>query len=403
MTTPLEAQHPTPDKPRRTLTKGQTKILVGAAVPMVGIGGVGAWGTATNMMANFPDAGTAFGVVAAGEGVTFVLSLVYVGLILLGQAAPTAVRVGLWVLPAVAAAVGAVVAKNTTDSVVYAVTPMAMCMSAEGLGLLARRIVVYATGEDKEAERRNAETLQKLQYQWHVSQNHPDEKQRRAAELKAWDLLEKVGAGDVTLGTGLVTVQRERMTQGADAALAMMVGAPTVTAPAAVTGTAPALAESVTPALPAGRDARDGKDEPVTPVETADDAVAGPERDGTGDDTQVNDGDDATDEDAELARHKRRLYVKVAEIAVKTGVATPEPDEQLTDEQITVVLRALRSLEHPPPSYRQASIVYRQAGFKGAEEKTRPIWKALQTEAEAEKETKTDQHDRAAQDDQAAI
>ncbi|XIG72725.1 hypothetical protein C1N81_04235 (plasmid) [Streptomyces sp. SGAir0957] len=386
MTTPLEAQPPAPERSRRTLTKGQMKVLIGAAVPMVGIGGIGAWGTATNMMANFPETGTAFGVVAAGEGVTFVLSLVYVGLILLGQAAPTAVRVGLWVLPAVAATVGAVVAKNTTDSVVYAVTPMAMCMSAEGLGLLARRIVVYATGEDKEAERRNAATIQKLQYQWHVSQNHPDEERRKKAELKAWGLLEKVGAGDVTLGTGLVTVQRQRMTQGADAALAMMVGAPTVTPPDAVTGTAPALAESVTPALPASGNERDGAEESVTPATPLVETVTGPKHDETGSVTQVNDGGDATDADADLVRHTQRLYVKVAEIAVKTGVETPVPGEQLTDEQIKVVLRALRSLEHPPPSYRQAGMVFRQAGFKGAEDKTRPIWRLLQTEAEAEAE-----------------
>src|SRR5512139_2381189 len=110
---------------------------------MIAVGAFGAWGTYSNVVAEFDRAATAAGVVAAGEGVTLILALVAVGLTMLGQAAPAPVHVGLWLAPILASGTGIAVADTVTEAVVYAITPLAMSGAAEGLGLLARRIVIY--------------------------------------------------------------------------------------------------------------------------------------------------------------------------------------------------------------------------------------------------------------------
>lgn len=208
-----------------TLTRGQKAVLTAATLPMIGAGGLGAWGTYANITSVFHRTGTAAGVVAAGEGATLVLALVLVGLTMLGQPSPLAVRAGLWLLPAAAAVTGAVVAPGTRDAVVFAITPMAMTVSAEGLGLLARRIVIRTTGVDVEAQRRNATTLRRIAYLRARAERHPWSWVKRYSALRAWWLMGRAGDGDVQLGSGLVTVQRERLTEGADVALATMLGA----------------------------------------------------------------------------------------------------------------------------------------------------------------------------------
>ncbi|WP_211265273.1 conjugal transfer protein [Actinacidiphila oryziradicis] len=206
------------------LTRGQAWILATATLPMIATGALGGWGTYTNIVTKFGRAATALGVVAAGEGVTLVLALVMVGLTMLGQSAPAPVRVGLWCAPLAASLIGVSVASNLTESVVYALTPMAMCASAEGISLIARRIVVYRTGVDMEAQRRHAATVQQLAYHRARAANHPNEGARRRSELRSWRLARKVGVGDAELGASLVRVQRERLREGADAALAGMFG-----------------------------------------------------------------------------------------------------------------------------------------------------------------------------------
>jgi hypothetical protein len=67
--------------------------------------------------------GTALGIVAAGEGATLVLALVMVGLTMLGQSAPAAVRLGLWGAPVAAAVVGVSLADGVAEAVVYGITP----------------------------------------------------------------------------------------------------------------------------------------------------------------------------------------------------------------------------------------------------------------------------------------
>jgi hypothetical protein len=220
----------------RQLTNGQARVLGTATVAMLAVGGFGAWGTYTNTVTEFGRAATAAGVVAAGEGLTLILALTMLGLTLLGQAAPAWVRGGLWLAPLTACFTGLSIADNFTESAVYAVTPLAMSGAAEGLGLIARRIVIYTTGVDAEAQRRNAHAVQQLAYHQAAAERHPDSRKRKSALKKSWRLARYVGVGDHVLGAALVDVQRERITGGADTALASMYGGQTDTPPASPVG-----------------------------------------------------------------------------------------------------------------------------------------------------------------------
>ncbi|MFB7764226.1 hypothetical protein [Streptomyces xiamenensis] len=376
----------------RSLTRGQILILAAAAVPMVAVGVAGAVGTYANIKTQFPSSASALGVVAAGEGATLILALVYVGLTMLGQTAPAPVRVGLWVLPAVAAGVGAVIATGTRETVVFAITPMAMCVAAEGLGLLARRIVVHSTGTDLEAQRRNAVRLQRLSFQRAKAAHHPDPEVRKKAALKSWKLAAKVGVGDADLGANLVEVQRERLSQGADAALADMF--------------APAVTPAATAALPAG----DGAAHDSGTEHAA--LVAG-SRPGAGAITQVstqapalasrpgahavtaapvtNSGatvfETVTAEDAPATDGRA---VTVEEVAAVAGVPVPVPGERLTDGQVGVVLRHLRYRQDPPASYRQAVQAFRDGGYVGGEQRVRRAWGELMSQEEADTQAEAD-------------
>jgi hypothetical protein len=211
---------------RRELTTGQTVVLGAAAVVMAAVGGFGAWGTYTNVVSEFHRAATAAGVVAAGEGLTLIVALTMLGLTMLGQAAPAVVRGGLWLAPVTACFTGLAIADNATESAVYALTPLAMSGAAEGLGLIARRIVVYRTGRDAEADRRNATTVQQLAYQQALATGHPDEEVQQDATRKAWKLIGRVGVGDPGLAEGLVDVSRDKLKQGAGRALGRMLALP---------------------------------------------------------------------------------------------------------------------------------------------------------------------------------
>ncbi|MGW1804341.1 hypothetical protein [Streptomyces sp. NPDC002078] len=346
--------------PERSLSWGQTLVLSATALPMVGFGGLGAWGTYSNITSVFHRSATALGVVAAGEGATLVLALTLVGLTMLGQSSPAAVRLGLWTLPAVASATGAAVAPTGTESVVFAFTPMAMCVAAEGMGLLARRIVVYRTGVDAEAQRRNAAVVQKLAYHRARAANHPDEDARNDSELKSWKLAKKVGTGDALLGAHLVDVQRERMTAGADAALAGMFALP-VTAPGTSVTAAPELAA----------------------VEAA--GERGVTLAVTEEDTQVTAEFEPVPAGAVTpVTPSVTPPVTLEEIAAVAGVATPQPGEPLTDEQLVVVLRHLRYSDDPPLSYRQAVTGFREGGFVGGEQRVRKAWGSLMSHEESD-------------------
>ncbi|MCI3276275.1 hypothetical protein [Streptomyces cylindrosporus] len=344
----------------RALSWGQIIVLGAAAVPMVAFGGLGAVGTYSNITSVFHRSATALGVIAAGEGATLVLALVLVGLTMLGQSAPAAVRLGLWTLPAVASLTGAAVANTVTEAVVFAVTPLAMCVSAEGMGLLARRIVVYRTGVDVEAQRRNAAVVQRLAYHRARAANHPDQGAREDSERASWKLAKKVGTGDALLGARLVDVQRERMSDGADAALAGMFALPV---------TAPAAAVTATPERPAVE--ASGK-ESVTPPVTAED-------------TQVTAEFETVPPQAVTpVTPPAKPPVTLDEIAGVAGVPTPQPGEPLDDVQLVVVLRHLRYTDDPPLSYRQAVAAFREAGFVGGEQRVRKAWGSLMSHEESE-------------------
>ncbi|MEW1634500.1 conjugal transfer protein [Streptomyces sp. NPDC093801] len=213
----------------KPLTPAQKTVLGLAFVPMVGTGLAGGFGTYTNISTAY-GSGTAVGAVAAGEGATAVLALVLLGLTMLGQSSPLVIRSGLWALPAAASAMSSMAAKSPGEIVIYALTPMGMTASAEGAAFLARRIVVHRDGRDGEAERRAAEVVQALAYHRARAEHHPDEKVRRKSELEAWKLARKVGTGDLALGDRLLDVQRDRITAGADSALAAMFDTPTTPA-----------------------------------------------------------------------------------------------------------------------------------------------------------------------------
>ncbi|MEU1497010.1 conjugal transfer protein [Streptomyces sp. NPDC005732] len=208
----------------RKLTGGQIAVLTVAAVAMLVVGAFGAWGTYTNAVSEFQRQATAAGVVASGEGLTLILALIMLGRTMLGQASPGIVRAGMWVAPVSASAIGISIAGDVREAAVYAVTPLAMSGAAEGLGLIARSIVVYRTGVDAETMRRNADAARQLAYERAVADGHPDQRKKKRAVRRYWRLAKYVGVGDAELGAGLVDVQRIRVRGGADAALASMYG-----------------------------------------------------------------------------------------------------------------------------------------------------------------------------------
>ncbi|MEW2300254.1 conjugal transfer protein [Streptomyces sp. NPDC006655] len=217
----------------RELTRGQAVVLGAAAVAMVVVGAFGAWGTYTNAGAAFHRQATAAGVVAAGEGLTLILALIMLGRTMLNMPSPAVVRGGMWLAPLTASLIGIAIASDIREAAVYAVTPLAMSGAAEGLGLIARSIVVYRTGIDAETIRRNADVARQLAYQRAVADGHPGGWRKKSAVRRYWRLAKYVGVGDTELGAGLVDVQRVRVRDGADAALATMYGAATPTLEAA--------------------------------------------------------------------------------------------------------------------------------------------------------------------------
>ncbi|MFF0016104.1 conjugal transfer protein [Streptomyces sp. NPDC005374] len=192
---------------------------------MLATGVIGGIGTYSNIGHAY-GRGTALGALGAGEGATAVLALVLLGLTMLGQSSPRVVRAGLWALPAAASVMGAMAAPDPARTVIYALTPMGMSVSAEGMAFLARRIVVHTDGRDAEHERHTADLVQALAYHRARAAQHPSNRVQWWSERKSWRLARKIGVGDTALGSRLLDVQRDRVTEGADAALASMFATP---------------------------------------------------------------------------------------------------------------------------------------------------------------------------------
>ncbi len=120
----------------------------------------------------------------------------------------------------------AMAADDPGRTVIYAVTPMGMCVAAEGMAFLARRIVVHQDGRDAEAEAEAATVVRALAYHRARAANHPSSWVRKWSDRTSWRLARKVGVGDASLGARLLDVQRDRLTSGADAVLAAMFTTP---------------------------------------------------------------------------------------------------------------------------------------------------------------------------------
>lgn len=354
---------------RRPLSKAQKFVLTAAVVPMLATGVAGGIGTYTNISGAY-GTGTALGAVAAGEGATAVLALVLLGLTMLGQSSPAVIRLGLWATPIAAAVMAAMAADDPGSTVIYAVTPMGMCVAAEGMAFLARRIVVHTDGRDAEAEAKATAVVRSLAYHRARAANHPDAKVQKRSDRKAWRLARKAGTGDTTLGARLLDVQRERVTHGADVALGEMFSLP-VTAPVTPPVTAPAIDAPQRPALEAPPQGGDAADTQVTP-HVADDGGEGVTPEGVTVPEQPTTGDRG-----DAPESAPRTGVTLPEVAAVASVTTPVTGEPLSDEQLVVVLRYLRHSVDPPMSYRQAATAFRDAGYVGAEKRVRAAWGTL--------------------------
>ncbi|MFE0633500.1 conjugal transfer protein [Streptomyces sp. NPDC058864] len=241
-TTPQQTQEGSTTM-KNPISRMQKTLLWVTIVPMLAIGILGGVGTYSNLSHRYGGE-TALGALAAGEGATAVMALVLLVTTLFNRPAPLVVRLGLWALPAAAAAMGATAAKGIGQTIVYALTPMAITAAAEAIAYLARIVVIHQDGRDIEAETRAAAVIRDLAYHQARAAAHPDKKVRAKSVKKSWKLAAKVGAGDTTLGTDLLDVQRDRLTQSAGVALERMF-TPGITAPV------PALLAASAPQAPA--------------------------------------------------------------------------------------------------------------------------------------------------------
>ncbi|OYP09977.1 hypothetical protein CFC35_41920 [Streptomyces sp. FBKL.4005] len=206
---------------KKPLGRVKIGLLIITALVMVGVGILGGVGTYSNLSGRYGGE-TALGALGAGEGATAVLALVLLVTTVFGRPAPRVVRLGLWALPAAAGIMGATAADGMGQTIVYALTPMAITASAESVAYLARLAVVHQEGRDVEAEARAAAVVRDLAYHQARAAAHPSKGARKRSVRKSWRLARKVGTGDTTLGTDLLGVQRVRLTQGADIALERM-------------------------------------------------------------------------------------------------------------------------------------------------------------------------------------
>ncbi|WP_460071106.1 hypothetical protein [Streptomyces sp. YKOK-I1] len=320
----------------KKLTWGQIAVLVLATLPMIAVGGFGGWGTYTNIVSEFGRAATAAGAVAGGEGLTLVLALVMIVLTMFGQSSPTVIRVGLWLAPLSASAMGVAVADSLTERIVYALTPLGMCGAAEGIGLLARRVVVYSTDVDVEAQRRNAAILRRIAFHRARAERHPWKWVRKVSELVAWRLMGRLGHGDATLGSALTDVQNTRITDGANTALAGMLGSAT---------NAPAVAGPATPAIPVAPAAATPRPaRSATPAKTAT-----PPATGTAAPAAATDGGGEPRYEPGTAQYVvRQLWQQLGHQPVQSAIVTALGDAGLANsEQQARKIRAQVRRENP--------------------------------------------------------
>ena len=201
------------------LSKGQAAVLGLAATPMAAVGVAGAVATYVNMDNVLHRGASALGLVAAGEGATLICALVALAVTLMGQHTPATVRLGMWLVPLAASAVGIALAPTATEAVVMAFTPLAMTAAGEGVAFVARRVVAYRTGTDIEQQRRSGLLL------WHANRAANGKGLgKRISRAAVWRLTRSFAATDGQLSVQLGEIQRFRIGQGADVNLAAVLG-----------------------------------------------------------------------------------------------------------------------------------------------------------------------------------
>jgi hypothetical protein len=201
------------------LSKGQAAVLGLAATPMAAVGVAGAVATYVNMDNVLHRGASALGLVAAGEGATLICALVALAVTLMGQHTPATVRLGMWLVPLAASAVGIALAPTATEAVVMAFTPLAMTAAGEGVAFVARRVVAYRTGTDIEQQRRSGLLL------WHANRAANGRGLgKRISRAAVWRLTRSFAATDGQLSVQLGEIQRFRIGQGADVNLAAVLG-----------------------------------------------------------------------------------------------------------------------------------------------------------------------------------
>lgn len=208
------------------LGKGQVAVLVLACAPMAAVGIAGAVATFVNMDRILNSGASALGMVAAGEGATLICALIALAVTLMGQHTPTVVRLGMWLLPLVAAVAGVALASTTNERIMMAVTPMAMTAAGEGVAFVARRVVAHRTGTDIEQQRRSGLLL------WHANRaKNGGAIGRKLSQAAVWRLTKAFAETDAQLSVQLGEIQRYRIADGADTNLAAVLAGPVAKAP----------------------------------------------------------------------------------------------------------------------------------------------------------------------------
>lgn len=200
-------------------------LPLGATVlAFLAVGGGGAAATYHNLYTTLGSTSEAASVVLAGEGAVLVASLVCISLAMLGQSTPALARVALWLLPLAGSGAGAYLASTPKDRVVFALSPVAMAVAAEGLNLVARRAVTYLVGRDVNADSRNAALVAAITFHQGRSERHPGKWVKWYSKRRVWHLAGKLTVTDPQLVAGLAEVQSQRLTAGADVALSALLG-----------------------------------------------------------------------------------------------------------------------------------------------------------------------------------
>lgn len=263
----------------KKLTWGQTAVVTVTTIPMIGVGIGGAFGTYRNAASVLHRKETALGILAAGEGTTLVVALAMIVVTMFGQTIPRTLRAGLWLLPVGAAVMGIAIAPDFGEAMVFAFTPLAMTVSGESIGFIARRVVMYRNEEDVEERHRNArraarDAARLRDLNWHQAraQHHDSERTRNRSRNAVWRLARRIATHDAELGSALAEVQRARIIEGADHALAALFGSVGRDTPALPPATVqPAATGEEEPGCDAPTDDPDGTPDPAgaaTPRDT---------------------------------------------------------------------------------------------------------------------------------------